>query len=280
MLRSLAPVSPRRAAAAMEFRVQLDRFFGPLDLLLHLVRKQELEAAELPLANVTQQYLDHVAVLESIDIDIIGDFLDVASSLIEIKSKLVLPQHEEDSPPEEAGPSPDLVRRLLEYKRFRDAASKLEHRRSDWRQQFAREANDLPGAQRDAADEPIQDIELWDLVGAFGRVMRERLEPPEPETIPYDNTPMHVMVRRVFDNLTADRGTPFADLFPERVAKSTLVGMFLAMLELIRRGHVLLEQDGMFGGITLRRSGKELVEGDELEVGADEDPPAARTDAA
>lgn len=250
----------------MSFRVQLDRYFGPLDLLLHLVRKQELEIAELPLAEVTQQYLDHVAVLESIDVDLIGDFLDLASTLIEMKSRLVLPQHEDQAPPEETGPSPDLVQRLLEYKRFRDAASTLETRRSQWRRQFAREVNDLPGPDRGRADEPIQGVELWDLVGAFGRVMRERIQPPQPETIPLDTTPMHIMVRRVYDQLSSERATPFADLFPQEAGKSTMLAAFLAILELIRRGHALIEQVGMFGHIALRQGPKALIEGDELEV--------------
>lgn len=262
----------------MEFRVQLDRYFGPLDLLLHLVRRQELEVAELPLARLAQQYLDHVAVLESIDVDSIGDFLDLASTLIEIKSRLVLPQHEGEAPPEEAGPSPDLVQRLLEYKRYRDAAGQLEERRRAWRLQFTREANDLPGPRRTVADEPIQGVELWDLVGAFGRVMRERLQAPEPETIPIDTTPMHVMVRRVYDRLRPDEPTPFGDLFfapgdadrdnAERASKSTLIALFLAVLELIRRGHAVAEQSAAFGEIALRRGAKELVDGDELEVGA------------
>lgn len=251
----------------MPFRVHIDRFFGPLDLLLHLVRKQELEAAELPLADVTQQYLDHVSVLESIDMDHIGEFLDVASALIEIKSRLVLPQHEEDAPPEEAGPSPDLVRRLLEYKRFRDASARLEERRGDWAKRFAREANDLPARQRNPADEPIHGVELWDLVGAFGRVMRDRLKAPETQTVAVDNTPMDVMIRRVFDRLPPGGAARFDDLFPPEVGKATLIALFLAVLELIRRGHALVQQDNQFGRITLRRGEKPLAEGDELEVG-------------
>lgn len=261
----------------MPFRVELQQYFGPLDLLLHLVRKQELEAAELPLADLTEQYLQHVAVLESIDVDTIGDFLDVASTLIEIKSRLVLPQHETNGvdgpPPEDLGPSPDLVRRLLEYKRFRDVSAKLERQRGEWRRQFARESDDRAGPKRNAADEPIHGVELWDLVGAFVRVMRDRIEPPEPEAVPYDDTPMDVMVGRVHAALPVDGPTPFEELFPERVLKSVLVGTFLAVLELIRRGHVALEQDGLFGRITLRRTDKPLVAGDELDVGE-------RTDAA
>ena len=127
----------------MDFRVDLDLFRGPLDLLLYLVRKHELDVVDIPIAAVTEQFLEYLAVLEQIDVDACGDFLDMASTLIEIKSRAVLPGEEEVAG-ELEDPRQELVRRLLEYKQYRDAASMLEERSREWRERFPRMANDLP----------------------------------------------------------------------------------------------------------------------------------------
>lgn len=249
----------------MSFRVTLDIFHGPLDLLLHLVRKQELEIASLPVASVTQQYLDYVAVLEQLDVDSIGDFLDVASTLLELKSRLVLPTVDDETPldaNDEAldDPRRDLVARLLEFKKYRDAAAELEHRGADWRKRFARVAPDVPTRTNDPSEQPVAGVELWDLVSAFGRVMQEKLEPPAPTSIPYDDTPVHVFMRRVYDRLVAERGVRFSELFGESVHKSTLIATFLAVLELVRHGHALAEQSQQYGDLLLRPTDKPLAD--------------------
>lgn len=237
----------------MSFRVSLDIFHGPLDLLLHLVRKQELEIAALPVAKVTQQYLDYVAILEVLDVDSIGDFLDVASALVELKSRCVLPRVEEEAVEETVDdPREDLVTRLLEFKKYRDAANELEHRRVDWQQRYARQAPDLPTSTANSGQSAIVQVELWDLVSAFGRVMAEKLEPPKATTIPYDETPVHVFMQRVYERLLSEREVMFADLFPESVHKSTLIATFLAVLELVRHGHALAEQSEKYGDLRLQ----------------------------
>ena len=158
----------------MQFKVQLDAFHGPLDLLLYLVRKEELEIAELPLALVTEQYLAFVDLLQRLDVDAVGEFLDVASLLIEIKSRRVLPQAEEATE-EIDEPQEDLVQRLLEFKAYRDAAGRLEERGAEWRLRRTRSAGPPSEVSIDPADQPLVGVELWDLVSAFARVMRERL---------------------------------------------------------------------------------------------------------
>lgn len=241
------------------FKVQLDAYHGPLDLLLYLVKKEELPIAELPLAQLAQQYLDYVAVLERLDPDAVGDFLDLASLLLEIKSRSVLPTAEDiaDGEPidDAAIESPsDLVERLLEFKEYRDAAARLETLRVDWSKRHARTS---PGPSRDAldpSDRAIEGIELWDLVSAFARVMRDRLEPPEePQTLYYDETPVHVHMQRIDAQLRESPGPlPFEDLFAEDlVHRSTFVGVFLAILELIRYRHALASQPERYGPITV-----------------------------
>ena len=144
-----------------DFRVDLKMFRGPLDLLLLLVRKHEVEITEIPVAAITDQYLGYLTVLEQLDVNAVADFVEWASVLIEMKSQQVLPRCDEVQD-ELEDPRQELVRRLLEYKRYRDAASMLEERSRVWQQHYPRLSNDVPAHERDLASEPIQEVELWD----------------------------------------------------------------------------------------------------------------------
>ncbi len=128
----------------MDFRVDLNLFRGPLDLLLYLVRKHEVEIVDIPIAEITDQYLQYIAVLEQVDVNAVGDFLALASTLIEIKSNEVLPCGDEIEEQID-DPRQELVRRLLEYKKYRDAASILEERSRVWQEHYPRLSSDLPG---------------------------------------------------------------------------------------------------------------------------------------
>jgi segregation and condensation protein A len=241
----------------MQFRVELDVFRGPLDLLLYLVRKLELDASEIPFASVTEQFLDHLAVLEQIDVDAVGDFLDMASTLIETKSRMVLPGEDEVADELEDSRQ-ELVRRLLEYKQYRDAASMLEERSREWRERYPRLASDLPVRNFSPDQQPIQEVELWDLVSAFGRVLKEKSASAGPESIRYDETPIHVYMQRIDERLRRDGRTEFTTFFDEAVHKSALVGMFLAVLELVRHQHARAAQPELFGEIWLEPGDKPL----------------------
>ena len=233
----------------MRFRVQLDMFSGPLDLLWYLVRKHELDILDIPITLVTDQYLEMIAVLEQIDVNAVGDFLELATRLMEIKSKLMLPRHEEletEEPVED--PRQDMVQRLLEYKKYKDAASMLEERGRQWQQRYARRANDLPTAKLDPSQQPIQEVELWDLVSAFSRVIRDNAA-SRPESIRYDETPIEVYMDQIRQHLTDEPRLAFTSLFEPNMTKSQLVGIFLAVLELIRHHHVQVTQESLFGEI-------------------------------
>jgi segregation and condensation protein A len=231
----------------IDFRVDLNVFRGPLDLLLYLVRKHEVEITDIPIAAITDQYLQYLAVLEQLDVNAVGDFLAVASLLIEIKSQQVLPRSDEVEE-ELEDPRQELVRRLLEYKKYRDAASVLKERGRSWQQRYPRLSTELTRHQRDPAGEPIHEVELWDLVSAFGRIMRES-EAAKPSSIVYDDTPIHVYISRIHARLLEAGRLAFRNLFDPSMHKSTLVGIFLAILELVRHHHVRLEQNALFGEI-------------------------------
>jgi segregation and condensation protein A len=234
----------------MDFRVDLDIFRGPLDLLLYLVRRQEVEIVDIPIANVTDQFLEYLAAIEQLDVSAAGEFLEVASTLIEIKSRLVLPRGDEEEEPVDVAQQ-ELVRRLLEYKRFRDAASMIEEHSRSWQERYPRLTNDLPRRRRDPAEQPIHEVELWDLVSAFGRLVRDNAT-STPSNIVYDDTPIHVHMTRLHARLQQDGQLTLEALFTPGMQKSTLVSIFLAMLELIRHHHVRAEQNDLFGEICVR----------------------------
>jgi segregation and condensation protein A len=231
------------------FSAKLPFYHGPMDLLLYLVRKHELDILEIPIAQVLEQYLDYLEILEQIDVSATGDFLTMASVLIEIKSFKALPG-EEVAEVEIETPKQELVKQLLEYKRYCDAARTLQKRGELWQLRFSRLADDLPQRPRSLSDAPIQEIELWDLVSAFGKVLRE-YSPPITHKIIYDDTPIKTHMNRIHQRLKIERRVAFRQLFLPGQHKSTLVGIFLASLELVRHEFANVYQDLNFGEIEL-----------------------------
>ena len=232
----------------MDFKVDIDVFSGPLDLLLYLVRKHEVDVTEVPVARIAAEFAGHVAVLEQLAIDDIGEFVELASVLLEIKSRALVPRPEEGEEPVELTRE-DLVRRLLEYKQYRDAATLLEDRARQWELRFPRlhaEANAAGGA----AEVAYADVHVWDLVGAMSRVLEKR-ERRRPRQIIHDDTPLETHVARV-EALVRERGrVAFAELFDHDMPRSRLVGLFLAVLELVRRGRLRTRQERLFDEIHL-----------------------------
>lgn len=229
------------------FRVELEIFRGPLDLLLYLVRKEELEVTEIPIAPIAEQFIRYLEILTELDVNSVGEFIEMASTLMEIKSRLVLPQGGEDVEEIEDAKD-DLVERLLEYKQYRDAASILDEQSRRWQHHLPRLANDLPPRRIDLAGQPIQEVELWDLVSAFGRISRET-NVNQPANIVYDDTPIHVYMQRIHERLLTDGRVCFSEMFSLGMHKSAMIGVFLAILELVRHHRIRTEQQGMHGEI-------------------------------
>lgn len=235
-----------------DFRVQLEIFRGPMDLLLYLVQKHELDLADIKIGLVAEQFLEHLDVLQELDVDSVGEFVEMASTLTEMKSRQVLPTVEsEDEVLDD--PRDELVQRLLEYKKYRDAATVLEEQGRSWQQRCSRVANDLPPRNIDISEQPILEVELWDLVSAMGRILRES-EQLQPSSIVYDETPIHVYMQEIHERLVAQQRVAFSDLFSAGMHKSALIGIFLAILELIRHHGTLAEQDPAHGEIWIQAS--------------------------
>lgn len=235
-----------------------DEFNGPLDLLLCLVRKHEKEITEIPIAEITKQYISFIDVIEQIDVDAVGDFIVIASTLIEIKSFQLLPT-EEEVEEELEDPRKDLVRQLLTYKKFCENAGVLEERGRIWQRRYPRLSNDLIPKARNLAEEPIVEVELWDLVSAFGRILRSQ-SPSMKHTVVYDDTPISVHMQRIYNRLKREQKIEFSSLFQNEQRKNILIGIFLAILELVRHEYARVHQDIPFGEIDIeyRKGSKPL----------------------
>ncbi len=233
----------------MEFKVDLDVFSGPLDLLLYLVKKHEVDVTAVPIAKIATEFVAYLDVLSELAIDQVGDFVDLATVLLEIKARALVPRPEETEDPIDIVRE-DLVQRLLEYKQYRDAATVLEDRARLWESRYTR----LPVSAEIATETPVEvtvgDVHVWDLVGAMARVLHKR-ERRRPRQIVHDDTPLEVHVARV-EALVAERGrVAFTGLFDDEMPRSRVVGIFLAVLELVRRGRLLTRQEDLFEEIWL-----------------------------
>jgi len=194
---------------------------------------------------VAEQFKQYLEVLQLIDVERAGDFLVLASTLMEIKSKLILPRTGESAEASEEDPRLELVRQLIQYKRFKDAAALLEQQAEKQATRLPRQPPPMP-----ARDGPtlLRPVELWDLVSAFGRLLRETLA-LQPQQISVDQTPIHVYMDEIAGRLRGTNRLPLSQLFTPPCTRSRLVGYFLAILELTRRFSVLAEQDEQFGDI-------------------------------
>ncbi len=234
----------------MDYQVDLDTFHGPLDLLLYLVKRNEVDVCDIPIAKITAQFLDYLRVIETIDVERAGEFLVMAATLMEIKSRMVLPRSDE-SEQAEADPRQELVKQLVEYKKFKDAAALLDAQAEQQLTRLPRQAVE-PASGTDTVQKPLRSVELWDLVSAFGRLMRETLA-LQPRQIIVDETPIQVHMEAILQRLESESRLPFAALFTPPYHRGRLVGLFMAILELIKRRRIQAEQPEPFAEIWIAR---------------------------
>ncbi|MFM8475498.1 MAG: segregation and condensation protein A [Planctomycetaceae bacterium] len=219
-----------------EYRIETAWFGGPLDLLLHLVRRHEVDVCEISLARIATDFDGYFGTLAHPDFDLASDFAVVASTLLEIKSQEVLPRDqpaETNEQPDAAEDSSDLIARLMQYRRYRDAAAQLEQRGEEWLERYPRLSRHRPVAGRDHAEDRIREVELWDLVSALTRIVRI---PDVQQTIAIrmDETPMAVFQEQIRDRLITEERVAFSSFFSGEKIQARIVGIFLAILELIR----------------------------------------------
>ena len=230
----------------MDYQVDLDTFRGPMELLLYLVKRDEVDVCDIPIAKIAGQFLGYLSVLELIDVERAGDFLVMAATLMEIKSKLLLPGGDDAVEPED-DPRQELVRQLIEYKKFKEAAALLEAQAEQQSYRLPRLAVETT-PDRDLAQQPLRQVELWDLVSAFGRLMRETLA-LQPQQIVVDQTPVHVYMEMILARLARSERLALSGLFERPYERGRIVGVFLACLELMKGQQIVAEQEAEYGEI-------------------------------
>jgi segregation and condensation protein A len=238
-------------SAVDAFPVKLSNFEGPLDLLLHLIKRNEVNVHDIPIALITRQYLDAIQLLQEMNLDIAGEFLVMAATLIHIKSKMLLPRPETAAgvEGEEEDPRDALVRRLLEHQKFKAAAELLHEREqlrsAQWLRPDARVA-EIAGDDL----EPELEVDLFSLLSAFQAVVdRAKLRPKA--YLPAEQMPIELRIEQLLERLSETEAIGFEELFADVDDRSGLIVTFLALLEMIRLKLVRVFQAGSFGPIRI-----------------------------
>jgi segregation and condensation protein A len=237
-----------------DYRVDLDVFAGPLDLLLYLVRKEEVDIYDIPIAKITDQYIRYIEMLKSLDIDLAGDFLVMAATLMQIKSAMLLPKADPGQLEDDdlSDPRSELIRQLLEYKKFKDAANLLGAAAAEQRERFARPDTIVeslrPGAEPEV---DIEQVSIWDLLEAFDMVCRAIGNVGDISQIK-DDTPIDLYQIEILHRLQTEGPMTFERIFESKTNRVVMIGLFLAMLELIREKLIWAEQQSSGSAIYVR----------------------------
>lgn len=237
------------------YKVKLDVFEGPLDLLLHLIKENEIDIYDIPIALITQQYLEYLDIMKELNIEVAGEFLVIAATLIHIKSKMLLPPSEEETEAEEGVEDPrlELVQRLLEYKRFKEAATELEVREIEWRDAFSRQPV-KPESLIGEGEPLLIDLNLFDLLSALRNVL-ERVTDKGLYEVTREEMSLKDKISMLLDRLQVKESISFDDLFSQDATKAEVIITFLALLEVIRLRLVRIFQSEDFGVIRISRVG-------------------------
>jgi segregation and condensation protein A len=268
-----APVKRVSRLLAPPPGVKLEVYEGPLDLLLDLIRKQQINIYDIPISKITQQYLDYLRLLEEMNIDVAGEFILMAATLIHIKSRMLLPPDPFATPEEQAeDPRTELVHRLLEHEKFKNAAEMLQSKRiiedATWSQ---------PGIGEfvDAEDEPGLAVSVFDLITVFRAVLERAKKRPQME-INREEVTVAQMIERVKQVLVASsKPVPLDQLMSGYESRQALIALFLGLLELVRLHAILLRQKDLFESILVHRHKRfeDMMSGasyEQLQAGLDE----------
>jgi len=234
------------------YKVQFEVFEGPLDLLLYLVKKEEVDIYEVNLTKVATQFLEYVEVMRQLDLDVAGEFLVMAATLMFIKSRELLPvdQQVETETEEESDPRWDLIRQLVEYRKFKDAAGQLQSLEIEQERVYHRPP--VPVPQDSAPPRGGAEASLFDLLSAVNLVLRRFEQPDRPREIVEDKWTVSERIEYLRALVNQRRSLRFSELFAATTSRSEVVATFLALLELLRLRQVWAVQEELFGEIEIR----------------------------
>jgi len=232
--------------------VKLPVFEGPLDLLLYLIKKDEIDIYDIPIEKITSQYLDYLRIIKMLDLEVAGDYLVVAATLLYIKSRVLLPQ--DQRPPEdeveEDDPRWELVRQLVEYKKYKDAAFELQQCLIRQEGVHGRGTHSKPDMEMDGSL-PFDKVGLFDLLAVFQKILDRANKNEDLRDIFEDKFTVSDKIQFILGTMTSRSRVVFEELFTDGATRTEVVVTFLAVLELIRLKQIGVTQDGVFGSIEL-----------------------------
>lgn len=237
-----------------DYKVQLEVFEGPLDLLLYLIKKEEIDIYDIPIEHITEQYVEYLHMMKIMDLDIAGEFIVMASTLMLIKSRMLLPEEErQEEEEEEEDPRWDLVRQLVEYKKFKDSALHLHELEVQRESVFVRggEGVQMPPA----TDVILNDVNLFDLMSAFNEAL-DRVKEENLREIFAEHFTVGEKIDEISDLLKREGNISLSGLFKNMRSRNEVVCTFLAVLELIRMSQVTIRQKELFGDILVEPTGE------------------------
>lgn len=240
-------IHPVPEGSSSAYAVKLPAFEGPLDLLLHLIKKSEINIYDIPISVITQQYIEYLDFMKSLNLNVVGEFLVMAATLIHIKSKMLLPITESEDGENGADPREELIHRLVEYQQYRDAAHQLESNELKWREVFRR-SPDIPPAQKGEID--LSEVSLFDLLEALKEVL-EKVPEKRSMEIMVEELSVHDRMDLVLDYLESQESISFLSFFDGSHTRAEIIVTFLAILELIRLKLVTVVQADPFGAIRI-----------------------------
>ncbi|MDD2336284.1 MAG: segregation/condensation protein A [Geobacteraceae bacterium] len=233
------------------YKVKLEKFEGPLDLLLYLIKKSELDIYDIPIAIITKQYLEYIKLLKDLNLEIAGDFLVMASTLIQIKSSMLLPSRHEDNPDEEGeDPRAELIRRLVEYSRYKEAALRLNEQKLLGRELFARS---FPSEELQSDEVPAEPLELdlFALIEAFKGILAKAPQESFHEVCA-ESISIAERINEILSLLQEKEFIAFAELFENSRDRDYIVATFLAILELCKLKLIRIRQQEQYGEIWIK----------------------------
>jgi len=228
--------------------VKLERFEGPLDLLLHLIKRDEIDIYDIPIAHITSQYLVYIELMRALDLDVAGEFLVMAATLMRIKAKMLLPLPAAGDEEDEGDPREELVQRLIEYRQFKEAAGTLKLREEERRQLFER---GMVASEDDAGPLPLAPATLFDLLDALNRVMARAPQPQPLYEVESEQFEIDDKLALIVNALADQGSVSFIELLTRCRARAEMIVTFIALLELIKLGQARVSQAENFTDITI-----------------------------
>ena len=236
-------------SALEAYPVKLESFEGPLDLLLHLIKKHEVNIYDIPISLITAQYLQYLELMQELNLDVAGDFLVMAATLIHVKSRMLLPRPAPEQEDPEEDPRDVLVRRLIEHQKFKAAAEMLHEKETVRSAQWTR-PDEVIAAIAGDKPEPEVEVDLFSLITAFRTVLQRARQKPTV-AVPSEQISIESRIDQLFERLSETEACGFEDLFEDAAARGDMIVTFLALLEMIRLKLVRVFQAGAFGEIRI-----------------------------